>query len=348
MNKIILFRKIFKLLVWLVSMSVPLYFLINVSIIVKNIPLNFTLVGIWLVLLICSLSIIFITHPIYILIFLIWFCLISTVTLINTGFTFFPLIFTLLYVGAISVLFIFIIILLNVDVAIKPIGYLAKPTFIFLILFIIFIKFIYFQLIFSIKQLLFIKIYVIKATYRTEIDINSFFADMYHFTTLLYKEHGFLVITAIFVLLAASLNAIHLAFIKTKNNSLSSIRRNGISWKTAIYLFFFSKWTLQLWISTLVGSIIVYIMVFSLIKKFALFFNQKFFKKLIILSSNQVALLILFDFLLNFAIGIFFVKHNWMFPDFTEFLSKCPIALSPIIMVLEIVLMFIYSIFFKK
>lgn len=69
---------------------------------------------------------------------------------------------------------------------------------------------------------------------------------------------------------------------------------------------------------------------------------RKFNVNLFLFNCTQVAIILILDVLTNFIIGIIYMLPMFTGTTMANFLLKCPIALSPFILVGELILMIIY------
>lgn len=93
---------------------------------------------------------------------------------------------------------------------------------------------------------------------------------------------------------------------------------------------FFQIWPLSQWISSLVGLVLMYWITTGLYNKRLLNYNLE-------MSSQFRFWMILSDLLLNLGLGLYYLGYRETLMG--QLMLKCPIAVSPVIFILELILL---------
>lgn len=104
---------------------------------------------------------------------------------------------------------------------------------------------------------------------------------------------------------------------------------------------YFSIWTFDQWIYSLISLVIIYFVAGKIFNKYC---SKKIDWKN--LSTATILLLIGFDLVLNFAIGIYYMSYRET--ALGQLMLSCPIAVSPFIFAIELVLIFIIYILKRR
>ena len=97
-----------------------------------------------------------------------------------------------------------------------------------------------------------------------------------------------------------------------------------------LFWTFLNTWSLQQWVLSIVGLVAFYIVVYTLINR------SRWANVMGKLTRNNIIFLMLSDFAINLVIGMICMYPTLRNTWFGSFMSQCPIAISPIIFVIEI------------
>ncbi len=168
-------------------------------------------------------------NPVYSVLFLILIFFFSSSILILFNIDFISVLFLIIYVGAIAVLFLFVVMMLNV----KAPRLTFNEFFFFFILFfldILFFNFLYNSKVFSLFDINYIYIYSFKNIWDSFFNINIFGQYLYNFFIPCFLIAGFILLLAMLGAIILTLKFNH----KKRNNFNKQLSR------TNIFLSFFS------------------------------------------------------------------------------------------------------------
>ena len=181
----------------------------------------------FLITIVCSISVIISKNPIHSILFLVLIFILTTMLLLLLGVEFLAMLFLVIYVGAIVVLFLFVVMMLNVriiELNERLISYIPLSLFIMFIFFILVFFFVskdFFEIFIGLKnkRLSDELNYMINSTSYLEI---SNIKNLLYISDALYNDYSYLFILNGIILLVAMIGAIVL----TLTNKLKSKRQD--------------------------------------------------------------------------------------------------------------------------
>lgn len=311
-----------------------------------------------IILIIHFLTVVISKNPIVSLLNLISGFVITVCLLIEIQVGFFPLVLLIVYVGAIAILFLFVIMLFNLKTDNLSSISVSTNIYLYIFYFIVLPK-VYFLINNFITKFLNHSEYLFEHQEQLLYTLlNNKSPDVLTLSSSLYNKEFSLNILIGFVLLASLIGAVLLSTeTHNKNNINNSIFSIGPflltanpnsypNWIIILYKamkrFFFNTWSLQQWIWTIIAVIILYFILFKLYNLIvrAICYQTQWHPY--VFSNKIICWIIIFDVGLNFIIGIIFMLPFLQNTALALFLLKCPIALSPFILVIELILLFFY------
>ena len=159
-----------------------------------------------LVIIFSSICLVVSKNPIFSILFLILIFCLSSFVLILSGVDFIGLLFIIIYVGAIAVLFLFVVMMLDLKVELYTKGEIQKLC----VFFIIFFSFFFFCLYFFDTFSIFDPFFNFSFTYLKLVDslynIDVFGQSLYNYFTLCFLVSGFILLVAMLGAIVLTLN----------------------------------------------------------------------------------------------------------------------------------------------
>ena len=254
---------------------------------------------------------------------------------------FLPLVILILYVGAIAVLFLFVVMLFNHPQ--QQTNLLSMPK-----------KIILTTLVFLFSSIFYFRINYVYFFFESNNNVKyeiSNYLDIHLISEWLYDTHSFQFIIITLILLSI-LFAIALICRSTPPlllaGSLPIKPNNGANanWFNSI-LELSQVWSFHQWFFTIIGMFGVYYLLFIIWNRFAKFCKSKFEINLYILNIKARILLLIFDLTFNLIVDVcvFYYMPGGILE---ELVYNCPISLSPLILFGEVIFLLLYNIFKKK
>lgn len=193
-----------------------------------------------LLIIINSLMIILSVNPIHSVFFLILVFISSTILLLLLGVEFIAMLFLIIYIGAITVLFLFVIMMLNVKIIefnekfimYLPIGIFIGLIFLIEIFYLINVNLVTWNINLSYLSFLnndYQKLLILTSDYDDYLVAISILTNVQQLATILYSKFGYLFILAGVILLIAMLGAIVLTLNKQYKNKRQDYYIQNIS-----------------------------------------------------------------------------------------------------------------------
>jgi NADH-quinone oxidoreductase subunit J len=295
-------------------------------------------------LIVLSYILVIITNAILALILLLTICFISICIFISQQIEFMSLLLLIVYVGSLAIIFLFVIMLFDSKAINENTKTNSYQNFMWLLVGIIFVfKIVYFSL-----QIISYEVFFRTKQQTFVFDYSS--SQIKLVSQLLYESEFILFIILSFVLLAALIGSVVLA--KNRLNHIGKALTFCFipymisieSWFLASAKFF-NTWPQRQWIFSLILMALFYWLTSVIYNRLAIYINQKFNWKFYVFNNKTRLKLFFFDLLINYLVGTFLMIPEFSNNEMAQFLLKCPIGLSPFIMVFELFLMVLYSIY---
>lgn len=292
-------------------------------------------------LLIFSYCLIIASNAITALVLLLSICFLTICIFISQEIEFLALLVLIIYIGSLAILFLFIIMLFEQKSIQEMLQHNNYQKVIWWILnIIIFSKIICWNI-----ELLFSELNNKKKTESLIITNSNF--DIQLISKFLYEYEYILFIILSFILLISLIGSVILA-----KNSDETNRK----WLYAFFIYiptptewlkasikFLGSWPLFQWVSSLIGLVITYYSLSVLYNKIAIYLQHKFGWKIYIFSNRIRLILFNLDLFFNYLIGTYCMLPPFSETIIADFLHRCPIALSPFILIFELLLVILFS-----
>jgi NADH-quinone oxidoreductase subunit J len=295
-------------------------------------------------LIVLSYLLVIISNAILALILLLTVCFISICIFISQQIEFMSLLLLIVYVGSLAIIFLFVIMLFDSKAINENTKINSYQKFMWLLVGIIFVfKIVYFSL-----QIISHEFFFWTKQQTFVFDYSS--SQIKLISQLLYESEFILFIILSFILLAALIGSVILA--KNRLNDMGEVLTFCFipymisidSWFLASVKFF-STWPLRQWVFSLISMALFYWLTSIVYNRLAIYINKKFNWKFYVFNNKIRFKLFFFDLLINYLVGTFLMIPEFSNNEIAVLLLKCPIGLSPFIMIFELLLMVLYSIY---
>jgi len=178
-----------------------------------------------------SLSIIFITNPIYALLILICIFLYSAFLLLSLHIQFIAMIYIIIYIGAIAILFLFVLMMFNLKQLTHSYSIYTKDIDLYIFLFAILLFYFKIKTEFTIFNTMdqYINTYVWHKSLNIKYYVNFVYSDILIFGNLLYTYHSFIFLCSGLLLFIAMIGSLVLALSVTEQTLPNSLQITSLN-----------------------------------------------------------------------------------------------------------------------